>query len=75
MYEIWTVTHGRSTPYINCKTIQIWIRQNDMFLIYVTLNTLLLKLTELADRTYKNIFKRIHRTTKHSFGKRTKQIF
>ena len=56
MYEIWTVTHGRSNPYINCKIIQIWIRQNDTFLIYVTLNTFLLKLTELADRTYKIIF-------------------
>ena len=32
-----------------------------MFLIYVTLNTFLLKLTELADRTYKGIFKKRYR--------------
>ena len=53
-YEIWTVTHDRSTPYSNWKIFQIWISQNDTFLIYVTLNTFLLKITELADRTYKS---------------------
>ena len=27
MYEIWTVTHDRLTPYINWKIFQFWIRQ------------------------------------------------
>ena len=55
MYKIWTVTHDRSTSYINWKIFQIWIRQNT-FLIYVILNIFLLKLTGLADRTYKKIY-------------------
>ena len=36
-----------------------------MFLIYVILNIFILKLTELADRTYKKyIFKKMQRTKK-----------
>ena len=75
-YEIWTVTHNRPSFIVIGRYFKFGSDTMIRFLIYVTLNIFISKLTELADRAYKKyILKRRREQKKHSFGKRTKQIF